>query len=320
MNGRTLLINTAAFLLGLYALVLPARILGADMSPGLIAILLSDSEAAYTRPIASFADEIQMPVKIFNLHGNIENAPQQMDKILALRPSLIFALGAKAAYTAKVWTAEHTEIPVIFAMVLNWPKYRLLEGQDNIAGIASEAAPGTQLASMTIASPHIKKIGVIYSKSYSSETIRQAKKAAAKLGLTIIDEPINHPSEFRQAFKRLSDKIDGFWLLADPVVYTLSNVDWLEKRCTVDRLICVGQSRNIAETGVLLAVDPDIANIGRQAASIAKSILLHHQLPSSIGVMPPLGTHLVLNIKTANKIGLKLSQTAVDMFSDIIER
>ena len=103
------------------------------------------------------------------------------------------------------------------------------------------------------------------------------------------------------------------------MVYTLDNVDWTEKRCVIDRLICIGQSRNIAETGVLIAVSPDIANIGRQAASMAKNILISHQQPNRIGVMPPLGTQLVLNIKTANKIGLKLNRTVVDMFSDIIE-
>jgi putative tryptophan/tyrosine transport system substrate-binding protein len=320
MTGRLLPINIAALVLILGAFFLSTPAKGGGSSPGPIAILLSDSEAAYTRPVASFIDEIRMPVRIFNLRGDINNAPQQMAKIFAIRPSLIFALGAKAAYTAKVWTADQPEIPVIFAMVLNWQRYGLLEGQHNIAGIASEAAPGTQLASMTIAFPQIKRIGVIYSKAYSSETVGQAKKAAAKLGLEIVDMPIDRPAEFRQAFKQIAEKIDGFWLLADPVVYTLDNVDWLENRCALDRLICIGQSKNIAETGVLLAVDPDIANIGRQAASIAKSILLNHQQPDRIGVMPPLGTHLVLNIKTANKIGLKLSRTTVDMFSDIIEK
>ncbi len=320
MNGRPLRIKIAALLLILGIWNTPVHTYGADAPSGPIAILLSDTEEAYTRPVASFIDEIQRPVEVFNLKGEIDRAPSLMAKIFAVRPTLIFALGAKAAYTAKVWTTDRPHIPVVFAMVLNWQRYKFLDGQDNIAGIASEVAPGTHLVNLTIASPQIKKVGVIYSKAHSAETIRHAKEAAVKLGLEVVDIPISRPKEFRQAYKQIAEKIDGFWMLADPVVYTLENVDWLEKRCTKDQIVCMGQSRNIAEMGILLAVNPDIANIGLQAASMAKSILLRHRSPKQIGVMPPLGTHLVLNAKTADKIGMSLNDTVMDLANDIIGR
>ncbi len=320
MDGKPLRIKIAGLLLILGLWNAPVHTCGADAAPGPIAVLLSDTEEAYTKPVASFIDEIQMPVEIFNLKGEIDNAPSQMTKIFAIQPALIFALGAKAAYTAKVWTADRPHIPVVFAMVLNWQRYKLLDGQENIAGIASEVAPGTHLVNMTIASPRVKRVGVIYSKAHSSEIIQQAKQAAEILRLEVVDIPINRPKEFRQVYKQIAEKIDGFWMLADPVVYTLENVDWLEKRCTKDQIVCIGQSRNIAEMGILLAVNPDIANIGLQAASMAKNIVLKHRPPRQIGVMPPLGTQLVLNAKTADKIGLDLNNTVLDMANDIIGR
>ena len=109
-------------------------------------------------------------------------------------------------------------------------------------------------------------------------------------------------------------------MIADPVAYTLANVDWIKKRCTRDRLICLGQSRNIAEVGVLLAVEPDMANVGLQAASMAKNILLNRVSPKQIGVMPPLGTRLVLNAKTAETIDLKLNPVVQDLAGEIIDR
>jgi ABC-type uncharacterized transport system substrate-binding protein len=320
MAGKPLNLKRAALLLMLGLWIIPANPTWAKSGLGTIAVLLSDTEEAYTRPVASFTEEIRMPVKIFNLRGEIDNAPREMARIFAIRPALILALGAKAAYTAKVWTADHSDIPVIFAMVLNWSRYRLMDGQDNIAGIASEVAPGTHFLNLTLTSPEVKRIGVIYSRVHSLETIRQARKEAVKLGLTMVEIPISRPMEFRQAFKQMSERIDGFWMLADPVVYTLANVDWLEERCTRDRLICIGQSRNIAEIGVLLAVDPDLANVGLQAASMAKNILINHQIPKQIGVMPPLGTRLVLNAETAERIDLKLNRLVMDLASDIIDR
>lgn len=320
MNGRLLQISTIALLLmlgiGFAGPVCATEAQG--QAP--IAILLSDSEEAYTKPVAAFSGEVGMPVKVFDLKGEIDDAPARMGEILAIKPALIFALGAKAAYTAKVWTADTPEIPVIFAMVLNWERYGLLDGQENTAGIAWEVDPGTQFINLTVALPDVKRVGVVFSKAHSAETVAHAKREAGRLGLELVEAPINRPKEFRQTYKQIAGKIDGYWMLADPVVYTLENVAWLEERCTRDRIACIGPSRNIAELGILLAVNADVANIGIQAASIAKSIVLRHLTPKQIGVMPPLGTRLVLNAITAERIGIELNRTALDMASDVIDK
>lgn len=36
--------------------------------------------------------------------------------------------------------------------------------------------------------------------------------------------------------------------------------------------------------------------------------------------MPPLGTRLVLNAKTAERIGIEFHRTALDMASDVIDK
>jgi hypothetical protein len=42
---------------------------------------------------------------------------------------------------------------------------------------------------------------------------------------------------------------------------------------------------------MLLGIDTDGVDIGLQAASMSKNILLNDQRPKSIGVMPPVGGH-----------------------------
>ncbi len=292
----------------------------AKASAGPIAVLLSDEEEAYSMPINTFIKEIGNPVELYNLQGDIKNAPEIMDEIISKKPDLIFALGAKAAYTSKVWTTDRQEIPVIFAMVLNWQRYNLLDGQDNIAGIAYDVAPGTQFVNMTMFSPNAKRIGVIYSEEHSEQMVLKAQKAAQLLGIELVSKSINHPKEFRRAFREISNKIDSYWILTDPVVYTLDNLSWLRNKCIKNKLICIGQSKNVAKLGTLLAVDPDIPNIGSQAASMARNILLKNQDPNDIGVMPPLGTRLYVNLKTARKIGITVSQPAMDMVNEIVDK
>ncbi len=286
---------------------------------GPVVVVLSDAEAAYSLPVATFRAELGLPVQVFNLEGDIDRAPALMEKIMALHPALLFTLGAKASYVAKVWTKDRPELPVLFAMVINWQHYGLVDGQQNIFGIDSDVEPGVQFAHMMMLSPRIKRVGVIYNTSLSGEVVTAARKAAKVLGIELEERAIRHPQQLQRAYLEMVDDIDGLLILADPVVYTLENIAWLQKRCMRDHLICVGQSENVAKLGVLMAIDPDIPNIGAQAAAMARSVLSGHQTPAAVGVMPPLGTKLYLNLRTADKIGLHPSRAAVDMASQVFD-
>ena len=319
MIGRLLRNKFLILLLAVVWLGSMAVTLGAA-GKGPVIILVSDEEKAYSGPIESFTAELNQPVEIFNLKGDVGQAPAVMTEILSRQPQLIFALGAKAAVISKVWTRDHQEIPVVFAMVLNWEHYSLFDRQGNVAGIAYDVAAGTHLASLALVSPEIHRIGVIYSREHSGPFVESARKSAEILNLQIIDKPIEDPQEFQRVFKGMEDRIDSYLILSDPIVYTLENISWLEDRCIKDKIVCLGPSENVAKLGVVVSVDPDQKNIGVQAASIAKSILENGQQPGKIGIMPPIGTRLFINLKTANKIGLHISRNTLDQATEVIDR
>lgn len=317
MSGRHLLLKLITLLLLAVGLWTGSALAAAQDGP--IAILLSDNDEAYKQQATAFSSEIDLPTQVFNLQGDIQTDPGLKDTLLASRPALIYALGAKAAYAAKLWTQEHQEIPVIFAMTLNWQRYNLMDGQKNMAGIAAEMAPGTQFANMTMFSPTIKRIGLLYSP-YSTALVDQARKEATRLGLELVAEPIERSKDFQRGFKKITGQVDAFWVLNDPTLYTLENLSWLEERCLKDKLLCVGQSQNLAKMGLTLTVNPELSQIGTQAAAMAKNILLHGQKPNEIKVMEPIGTQILVNRKTAERIGLSLSPQAMSMATSVIDQ
>lgn len=298
---------------------LAAPALAAAEAKGPVAILLSDNSEAYHQQATSFSGEVGIPCQVFNLQGDIQRDPGLKDRLFAGQPALIYALGAKAAYAAKLWTKDRQDITVIFTMVLNWQRYNLLEGQTNIVGIAAEISPGTQFANMTIFSPTVKRIGLLYS-AYSTELLRQARKEAALLGLELVAEPINRSDDFQLGFKKLSGQVDAFWVMNDPVIYTLENMDWLETRCLKEKLLCVGQSQNLAKMGLTLAVNPDAAQTAVQASAMAKNILSRSQKTSDLQVMEPIGTQLLINLKTAQHIGLAIPPQALSIATSVIDQ
>lgn len=290
---------------------------GAWATEAPIVVLLSDSELAYNRPVVTFSEEMQRPVLVFNLQGDIKHDPQLKEKILAQKPQLIFALGAKAAYAAKLWTKQRQEIPVLFALVFNWQRYQLMD-QANMAGIAAEMAAGTQFINMTVISPRIQKVGIIYGP-HSSGAIEEAQKAADLLGLELVSVAIDRSQDFRRNFKKIAPEVDAYWVMNDPLIYTLENIDWLENRCLKEKLVCIGQSSNIAKAGLMMAINPDPAGIGNQAASLAKNIIQGRKTPREIGVMPPLATQILLNRRTGRRIGLEFSSQALNMATKVID-
>lgn len=285
---------------------------------GPVAILVSDSVVAYEDTADIFASSVNIPVVRFNLHGDIGRDPDLKQRLFDSNPKMILALGAKAAIVAKFWTRERQDIPVVFAMVLNWSRYNLLSGQHNVAGIASETAPGNQFTSLALFAPDIERIGVVYSKQQSKHIIDNAKEIASDLGYELLAKEVSEPYEFQTAFNQLSHQVDAFWVLNDPVTYTVENMAWMNKRCIQNRLVCVGQSKNSARLGFMLSVNPDRKNIGIQAAGLARSII-HGKEPEQFGAMPPIANEILVNLRTARKIGITISQSALDIATDVIE-
>ncbi|MCP4694921.1 MAG: hypothetical protein GY859_43235, partial [Desulfobacterales bacterium] len=114
-------------------------------------------------------------------------------------------------------------------------------------------------------------------------------------------------------------RIDGFWIVADPGVFTIDNMYWLNERCLKNNIACTGQTRNVTEKGALMAVEPDIAAVGSQSASMAKQILTGKS-PRKIGVKFPIGTRLVLNENTADGLGLEINEFVKGSISEIITK
>lgn len=285
-----------------------------------IVALLSDDSAIYQQVLNSFKASSNKEILLYNLKGDIENAPSVLTTIMQQKPALIFALGAKAAWFAKSATREKPETAVLFAMALNHQRYQLNDGQSNIAGISADIAPGTQLFNLSLFSPDIKRVGLIYSHKHSDITLEKARLAADILGIQLIAEPITRAKEFKRAWLKISDRIDAFWVLNDPVLYTLENIYWLKNRCLKGRIVCSGQSDNIARFGIILSVNPDIASIGAQASSIAHDIIYRDRKPADIGIKTPIGTQLTLNESTARKIGLTISPSARAIVTEVIKQ
>jgi putative ABC transport system substrate-binding protein len=186
-----------------------------------------------------------------------------------------------------------------------------------MAGIAFELSPADYLKNITAFSPDTKKIGVIYSKAHSDEIIEVARKEAETLGLQLVTAAITQPRELRYHFKKMTHRIDGFWILADPVVFTLDNFFWLQDQCNKNNILCLGPSKNSVKKGLPIAMSASPNDIGSLAAKVAKLILDKDLPPESVGIIPPLPVKLYCNLKTLQKLQPSMNHRALAEYNSL---
>jgi ABC-type uncharacterized transport system substrate-binding protein len=99
------------------------------------------------------------------------------------------------------------------------------------------------------------------------------------------------------------------WIPADPTVATPEAFRFLLELSLELRKPLLAFSESLVRSGALVAVAPDYAWMGTQAAEVVRRIRSGERA-GDIGVVPLKRTHVVLNLATARALGRDLSATS----------
>lgn len=281
-----------------------------------IVILKTNQEILqYNIPANTFKKAVSYTIRELDMEGDLNKGRAFVQQLKQDPPRLIFTIGDKASFVAK---EGFSEVPIIFSMVLNWKKLGL-ENVKNITGISLDVPPESQFTQLKLIAPQVSQIGVIYSSEASQELIYQAKKISADLGIELVSIQVTSGKNVRKAWKKIENRIDALWMVADPVVITQDNFEFLKEQTLRKKIPFLGYSESFVKAGALLAVSPDYETIGSQAASLTLQILEDRQKPGDIQITEPIGTVIALNKSTAKKLGLSLNDSILSFIDRAFE-
>lgn len=300
--------KTILFILSLYFFFFSPVSFGAE-KPKILLINSNASVEKYKVVQDEFKKNISVPTIEINLEAVSGEIP---DNITSSDAKMVYCIGSKAySFAAKYFGAKE----IIFSSILN---YRRLTLTPKTYGISNEPHPRMPAYISRSVFPSVRRIGMLYSKEYTTQWFESIRDQAKELGIGIIGQVVSDPKESESFLKQLLGHCDAIWLISDPLIIPEEKylVNML-KLCDTHKKPVFSYNEIFAELGAVLIVSVDDPTIGRQAADMASGLLSVQKSDEKIQF--PAGSQVILNLKKAKEYGLEYNPNALGLVNTIIK-
>jgi len=241
--------------------------------------------------------------------GKLDRLPELAAELVRLKVDIIFAINATAARAAKNVTKT---VPIVFTWVADPLEIvdSLSQPGGNLTGMSTLAwdLGGKRLELMKEAIPRLSRVGVLWNSANPTATrvFKEIEEAGPQLGLQIYAMMARNSDQLQKAFEvATAEKINGLFVIEEAVMASNRKrvLDLAAKR----RLPTGSQYKEFAEGGGLLTYGPDLPDLFRRGAIFIDKILKGRK-PADLPVEQPMKLDFVLNIRTAQQLGLTIPQ------------
>ncbi len=248
-----------------------------------------------------------------------ERLPGLAAELIALNVDLLLALGGEAARAAMQVT---TTSPVVF-----WTS-----GEPVPTLVPSYARPGSNATGVTNVSsllagkrlellkqvlPAATRVAVLWQPSHPDTDFSETQTAAQTLGVELLSLEVRRPSDIEPAFGAASA-----WQTEAMIVVgsRLTGVhrDLIQELAAKQLLPVVTQRREDATAGSLLSYGPNALDSHRRLAYYADRSLKGTK-PADLPVEQPREFELVINLRTAQILGLTIPQHVLLQATEVIQ-
>ncbi|MBU0700879.1 ABC transporter substrate-binding protein [bacterium] len=271
-----------------------------------IAIIVSRQIQPYMVVVNEIKAGIDAVFYEYNLNGDKRNVRKIIPEILSKKPDLIVAIGTEAAEGCSGRTSG---IPTIFTMVLNPYILKL-----NMSGVAMDISARMQIQSLKKILPNAKKIGVIYNPRVSASLISAAKKE----NISLLAFPVSSEPQVMPALKNmLSQQIDAFWLVPDPIVASQSISRYIMETTIKANVPVMSPSPSFVKNGALFSISAGYNQIGKQTVRLIQRILDNGN--TQISIEEPKEPLLTINLKAAELMDIVIPANVQNLADEVVE-
>lgn len=242
-------------------------------------------------------------------------------ELVGLAPAVIVAGGIRAAHAAETAT---TRVPVVLDGVGNPIVTATIGGRPrpggNVvpAGVFTADLGAQQLALLREILPAVDRVGVLLNRTNVAHNpsqpvlapfVKGLGSAGEARGVKVIQFAVKGPAELASVFTGMArDRARALFVASDAMLFD-------QRRTLADlarqaRMPTIFGERAYADAGGLLAYGPRYDDLDRRAARLTDRILKGAK-PADLAVEPPTRFALVVNLKTAETIGLSVPEAVL---------
>jgi putative ABC transport system substrate-binding protein len=250
--------------------------------------------------------------------GQYERLPDLAAELVHLQVDVIVTTGAPAIRAAQHAT---TTIPIVIFSVGEPVAEGFVAGLarpgGNITGVGGLVGElsGKLLELLTEAVPGLARVAVFDPRNIRASP-SEIERAARSLGVQLHFLEVRRPEDFERAFTAATREGAGALLLPAAILF-LRNQRELAALAMQHRLPAIFWHKSFAEAGGLLAYGPNLTEIPRRLAFYVDKILKGAK-PADLPMERPMRFELVINLKTAQALGLTIPPTLLFQATEII--
>jgi putative ABC transport system substrate-binding protein len=189
----------------------------------------------------------------------------------------------------------------------------------NVTGTSDLTPVAKQLELLRTIRPQAKRVGVMYNPGEANSLVQLdlAREAAAELGLTLVEVPVDNSSSVYQAAQSAVGRVDAIYVPTDnTVVSALESVIIVAENA---KLPLVAGETDSVRRGAMATISIDYYGLGRQTGRMALEILENNADPASMPIEYLEDVALVLNPGAAQRMGVELSADLLAEASEIVD-
>jgi len=254
--------------------------------------------------------------------GKVEQLPGLAAELVALPVDVIFAPSSTFVEAARKATST---IPIVFAVHADpvglGHVASLAQPGGNITGMSmlltELAAKGLEVMTETV--PQLRRLGILWNPTTPSHprALKAIEAAGEKLGVELRMVPSQTLEDFDGAFSTMKQEaVDGLLAVASPLI--VAQAAPLAGFALKHRLPGMFPFKENVEAGGLVSYGADRDDLYRRAAAYVDKILKGIK-PADIPVEQASKYQLVINLKTAKALGLKLPPQVLARADEVIE-
>jgi putative ABC transport system substrate-binding protein len=246
--------------------------------------------------------------------GKPDAIPSLVAELVHLKVDLLLCPNLPAIDAAK--RATNT-IPIVMVSNVDPVELGIVDSfarpGGNITGLTLQSLElgGKRLELLKEIFPKLKRVGLVWNSEDKAMNLitKQIQSVAPPLGLTLQPFGVRDIGDFGSIFEKISQHPpDAIFSIADLLV--ISQQRRILEFGVKSKIPVMFDSAPAVEAGALIAYGPSRDEVSRRAAYYVDKILKGAK-PAALPVEQPTKFELIINLKTANLIGLTIPQTVL---------